>query len=87
MDIEEAEQIGVELDFLDNIQSEEVTALLQKLPPSYRIALNLYVLEGYTHPKIAEILGISVGASKSNLFKAKRALKILLQDINLYKNE
>lgn len=87
VDLEEAEWIGYEFDFLDNMLSEEVAALLQKLPPSYRLALNLYVLEGYTHSEIAEMLGISVGASKSNLFKAKRDLKILLQGINIYKNE
>lgn len=87
VDLAEAEYIGFEADFIDNLLSDEVLALLQKLPPSYRLALNLYVLEGYTHPEIAEMLGISVGASKSNLFKAKRDLKILLQGINIYKNE
>lgn len=87
VDLEEAEYIGFEVDFIDNLLSDEVLVLLQKLSPSYRLALNLYVLEGYTHPEIAEMLGISVGASKSNLFKAKRDLKILLQGINIYKNE
>ena len=86
-DLQEANWVGFEDDFLDNMLSDEVLILLQKLSPSYRLALNLYVLEGYTHPEIAELLGISVGTSKSNLFKAKRDLKILLQDINIYKNE
>ena len=85
--LEEAEYVGFEVDFIDNMLSDEVLVLLQKLPPSYRLALNLYVLESYTHPEIAEMLGISVGASKSNLFKAKRDLKILLQGINICKNE
>jgi RNA polymerase sigma factor (sigma-70 family) len=87
VELVEAQDIGFETDFIDSLLSDEVLVLLQKLPPSYRLALNLYVLEGYTHPEIAEMLSISVGASKSNLFKAKRELKILLQGINIYKNE
>lgn len=85
--LDEAINIGFEDDFLDNTLSDEVLALVQKLAPSYRLALNLYVLEGYSHAEIADLLGISVGTSKSNLFKAKRDLKIVLQDINLCKND
>ncbi len=87
VELDEAMNIGFEEDFLDNMLSDEVLALMQKLAPSYRLALNLYVLEGYTHAEIADLLGISIGTSKSNLFKAKRDLKILLQDINLCKND
>lgn len=87
VELVEAQDIGFETDFIGSLLSDEVLVLLQKLPPSYRLALNLYVLEGHTHPEIAEMLGISVGASKSNLFKAKRELKILLQGINIFKNE
>ena len=46
--------------------------LMQKLPPGFRIVLNLYILEGYTHPEISSILGISVGTSKSQLMRAKK---------------
>ncbi len=82
-DLSEAEMVGFEADFLDSLLPDELVGLLQKLSPSYRLALNLYVLEGYSHPEIAEMLGISVGASKSNLFKAKRDLKLLFDTTNL----
>lgn len=48
---------------------------IQNLTPAYRTVFNMYVIEGYTHNEIAEYLNISVGASKSNLSKAKARLK------------
>jgi RNA polymerase sigma factor (sigma-70 family) len=65
---------------LSGISYQEVIALLQKLPPAYRTVFNLYVIEGYTHEEIANLLNIAIGTSKSNLFKAKEQLKILLSD-------
>jgi RNA polymerase sigma-70 factor, ECF subfamily len=53
--------------------------LMQKMPPGFRTVLNLYVLEGYTHPQIAVALGISEGTSKSQLSRAKAFMKNLLQ--------
>ncbi len=86
-DFSEAETVGFEDDFIEKMTSDDVLNLLQQLPPSYRLAINLFVFEAYSHPEIAELLGISMGASKSNLFKAKRQLKLLLTDINSYKND
>ena len=54
--------------------------LMQKMPVGFRTVLNLYVLEGYTHPQIAEVLGISVETSKSQLNRAKKYLKNLLEN-------
>ncbi len=70
--------LSVDDDFLSKLEAAEVLTLLQKLPPAYRLALNLFALEGHTHPEIAEILGISVGASKSNLSKARAKLKQMM---------
>ena len=53
--------------------------ILQQLPPGFRTVFNLYVLEGYTHPEIAEILDISVGTSKSQLMRAKAHFRALLE--------
>ena len=52
-------------------------ALIQKLSPGYRTVFNMYVVEGYTHKEIAEMLGISEGTSKSQLSRAK----VILQDM------
>lgn len=65
---------------LSGITYQEVIGLLQRLPPAYRTVFNLYVIEGYTHEEIANMLHIAVGTSKSNLFKAKEQLKIILSD-------
>jgi len=55
--------------------TEEVTAMVQKLPIGYRTVFNLYVMEGYTHQEISKILNISVGTSKSQLSKSKKMLR------------
>lgn len=65
---------------LSGISYQEVIALLQKLPPAYRTVFNLYVIEGYTHEEIAGMLHIAIGTSKSNLYKAKEQLKIILNE-------
>jgi RNA polymerase sigma factor (sigma-70 family) len=52
-----------------------LVAAIQSLPPGYRAVFNLFVVEQYSHQRIAEELGISVGASKSQLSKAKRMLR------------
>lgn len=65
---------------ISGISYHEIIAMLQKLPPAYRTVFNLHVLEGYKHEEIAEMLNISVGTSKSNLFKAKESLKKIMND-------
>ncbi len=62
-------------DALDILSAEELTKLIQKLPIGYRMVFNLYVIEGYTHVEISEMLKISDGTSKSQLFKAKKMLQ------------
>lgn len=81
--VEEMQKAKKELDserILSGISYQEVIALLQKLPPAYRTVFNLYVIEGYTHEEIAGMLNIAPGTSKSNLFKAKEQLKVILKD-------
>jgi len=56
--------------------------IIQHLPERYRLVFNLYVLDGYTHKEIAELLNISDGTSKSNLARARQLLQ---QKINAYK--
>lgn len=67
----------------NNIAYKELISLIRKLSPAYRVVFNLHVIDGYTHPEIAKMLGISVGTSKSNLAKAKTFLqKFLVKDDN-----
>ncbi|SDQ15572.1 RNA polymerase sigma factor [Flagellimonas zhangzhouensis] len=48
---------------------------IQELPNKYRITFNLYVLDGFSHKEISEMLGTSTGTSKSNLARAKSILR------------
>ncbi|WP_317039154.1 RNA polymerase sigma factor [Polaribacter atrinae] len=75
-------------DFSDEVEIEEefniedtvfnvdvLLGFIQQLPDKYRLVFNLYVLDNYSHKEISEILGISVGTSKSNLSRARKILK------------
>ncbi|HEY8937455.1 MAG TPA: sigma-70 family RNA polymerase sigma factor [Cyclobacteriaceae bacterium] len=72
-----------QVDVIGDISYEELIKMIQQLPPAYRAVFNLYVIDGYTHEEVAEQLDISVGASKSNLFKARENLKAVLKKINV----
>jgi RNA polymerase sigma-70 factor (ECF subfamily) len=65
----------------NQVPINEVMIAIQKLSPAYRTVFNLYVMEGYNHNEIAEMLEISVGTSKSNLSKARHNLKVMLQPL------
>lgn len=57
---------------------QEIIQLVMSLPMSYKTVFCLHVIDGYTHQEIANMLSINEGTSKSNLFKAKRQLQLLL---------
>ena len=77
--ISEQHQIRNEEQIISGISYEELIEMVQKLSPSYRTVFNLHVIEGFTHKEIAEKLEISEGTSKSNLFKAKSNLRVMLE--------
>jgi RNA polymerase sigma factor (sigma-70 family) len=62
----------------DKLSVKDLMKLIQGLSPGYRTVFNLYVVEGYTHREIAEMLGISEGTSKSQLARAKAILQHLI---------
>ncbi len=69
------------------LKPDVVLSAIEELSPAYKTVFNMYVVEGYPHQEIADMLNISVGTSKSNLAKAKMNLrKILLTELN-NKNE
>lgn len=79
------EGLRVDEAITSSIAYDELIEMVQQLTPAYRTVFNLYVIEGYKHREIAEKLDISVGTSKSNLSKAKRNLRSILED-NLLNN-
>jgi len=60
------------------LAAKDLRALLSSLPTGYRTVFNLYVIEGYKHREIAEMLGISINTSKSQLLLAKQKLRDLI---------
>ena len=64
---------------------EDIVLMIRELSPAYKMVFNLYVMDGYTHEEIAEMLGVSVGTSKSNLSKARANLREMLS--KTYKDE
>lgn len=80
-DISEYEQNGTEAVVYGQMAYKELLLLVQSLSPSYRIVFNMYAIDGYTHDEIAKTLNISVGSSKSNLFKARQRLQEMIRDM------
>jgi RNA polymerase sigma factor (sigma-70 family) len=74
---EETTLEGNYLSVLDELAERDILALVQQLSPGYRTVFNMYVVEGYTHKEIGDMLGISEGTSKSQLSRAK----VILQDM------
>ncbi|AZQ62512.1 RNA polymerase sigma factor [Flammeovirga pectinis] len=66
-----------DIDLILNI--DRIREAIQLLPDGYRIVFSLYLLEGYDHREISQILSISESASKSQYSRAKKKLKDILQ--------
>lgn len=81
-DITELEIQNEDTDIHSKLNYDDLIRLIQTLPPGYRTVFNLFAIDGYSHEEIAEELGISVGTSKSNLFKARQKLRSLLESNN-----
>jgi len=59
----------------ESISLDFLMKIIQELPDRYRLVFNLYVIDGYAHKDIAEMLEITIGTSKSNLARARMILK------------
>ena len=68
-----------ENDVFDNLAEEDLLKILDRLPDGYKMVFNLYVIEGYKHHEIAEILNITEGTSKSQLSKARKLLQSMIK--------
>lgn len=74
-EVDKAEAASV----IDDMAYEDLLALLDELPPGYRTIFNMYVVEGYKHREIAELLDISINTSKSQLILAKKRMRELIK--------
>lgn len=65
-------------DAISNLSSAEILHAIQQLPYSYRSVFNLYVIEGFAHKEIADMLGINESTCRANLVKARTKLQSIL---------
>ncbi|WP_411766576.1 RNA polymerase sigma factor [Winogradskyella sp. A3E31] len=80
------EDVNVKDTYADTINStiavNEIQQLIDRLPEGYKMIFMMYAIEGYKHHEIAEILNISEGTSKSQLFKARQLLQKKIKELN-----
>ena len=81
-----AEDEILEQDYTNNINTNievaEIQQLIDSLPEGYKMVFVMYAIEGYKHYEIAELLNISEGTSKSQLFKARQMLQNKIKELN-----
>ncbi|AJR02828.1 RNA polymerase sigma factor [Siansivirga zeaxanthinifaciens] len=73
------EEVALEVDE-ESLSIDYLLKIIQELPDRYRLVFNLYVLDGYSHKEIAEMLEINTGTSKSNLARARNILKETIEN-------
>ncbi len=72
-----------DVDVISQLSSEEILSALQQLSPSYRSIFNLYVIEGYNHKEISDMMNITESTCRSNLVKARLKLKTILLKMDI----
>jgi RNA polymerase sigma-70 factor (ECF subfamily) len=78
MQIVGSESFEIE-DHQKQFQLQDILTAIDQLPNGYKLVFNLYVLDGLNHEQIAQELNISAGTSKSQLARAKRKLRTILE--------
>tara|TARA_R110000868_G_scaffold213709_1_gene463808 strand:+ start:3813 stop:4388 length:576 start_codon:yes stop_codon:yes gene_type:complete len=76
----------IEHDYTNNINTDievhEIQQLIDKLPDGYKMVFVMYAIEGYKHHEIAQMLNITEGTSKSQLYKARKLLQQKFNNLN-----
>ncbi|MFD2292031.1 RNA polymerase sigma factor [Mariniflexile gromovii] len=69
-------------DINTSVEVAQIQQLIDALPEGYKMVFVMYAIEGYKHHEIADMLKITEGTSKSQLFKARKMLQERLQELN-----
>ena len=69
---------------IKEVNMKVIKDAIQKLPDGYRVVLSLFLIEGYDHEEISEILGISNSNSRTQYLRAKNKLRELLKDTEVF---
>lgn len=80
------EEVDFKNDYVNNIKTdievEQIQQFIDELPEGYKMVFVMYAIEGYKHHEIAEMLNITEGTSKSQLFKARNLLQQKINELN-----
>jgi RNA polymerase sigma-70 factor (ECF subfamily) len=80
------EELTYKNDYTNNIEVDidlaQIQQLIDALPKGYKMVFVMYAIEGYKHQEIAEMLNISEGTSKSQLYKARKLLQEKIKELN-----
>jgi RNA polymerase sigma factor (sigma-70 family) len=71
----EAAEVHIPPDVLASLTTEDILQMVRKLPPATQAVFNLFVIDGYTHVEIADMLKISEGTSKWHVSEARKTLQ------------
>ncbi len=69
---------SMDADAISQCSEKEILEAVQQLTPAYRVVFNLYVIEGYSHKEIAELMEITESTSRSNLVKSRMKLRAII---------
>lgn len=90
VDIDDIHYLSYDDHLLERLSAEEILDLMQHLPPAYKTVFSLFIVDGYSHAEIGEMLGINEGTSRSNLSKARVKMQELIKkyttDVKDYRN-
>jgi RNA polymerase sigma-70 factor (ECF subfamily) len=82
-DLDSAHNVqALDASVVSSMTTTEILKCIQELSPAYRSVFNLYVIEGYSHKEVADILNITESTSRSNLVKARIKLREMLAALN-----
>ncbi|MET0463766.1 MAG: sigma-70 family RNA polymerase sigma factor [Chitinophagaceae bacterium] len=81
-ELDQAAGVDLSPEVFSKMSSEEILRIVRKLPPATQTVFNLYVMEGYAHREIAQLLQISEGTSKWHLSEARKQLKTMIRQLN-----
>lgn len=73
------EMAGKDQDADQLVLYKDLVTMIKELPPQYRVVFNMYVIDGYNHHEIADLLNTAVGTSKSALSRARVLLQKAIQ--------
>ncbi len=81
--LDEIAGVQIDPDIISKMKSEHLLHLVRKLSPATQAVFNLFIIEGYTHKEIGELLHISEGTSKWHLSEARKNLQSMINEENI----